>query len=54
MAGVIDELSLVQAPVAADKDDKTIFHDANGGEYQLIKVEQLENKLCCTKLSSYR
>lgn len=42
-AGVIDELSFVQAPVVADKDDKTIFHDANGGEYQLIKAEQLEN-----------
>lgn len=36
-AGVIDELSLVQAPLIADKDDEMIFHDANGGEYQLIR-----------------
>lgn len=36
-AGVIDELSLVQTSVMADKDDEIIFHDANGGEYQLIR-----------------
>lgn len=42
-ADVIDELSLVQAPVLADKDDKTLFHSANGGEYQLMKAEPLEN-----------
>ena len=42
-ADVIDELSLVQAPVLGEKGDKPLFYDEVAGDYQLMKAEVLEN-----------
>lgn len=41
-AGVIDELSLVIAPVTADADDKPLLMDAAVGAYELINVKQYD------------
>ncbi len=38
-ADVIDELSLVIAPVAADKDDKPLFTESKTTDFELIKSE---------------
>lgn len=42
-AGVIDELSLIQAPVFAAKEDKLLFGEAEGGHYQMMSAEELEH-----------
>ena len=44
-ADVIDELSLVQAPVLGEKCDKPLFYDEVAGDYQLIKAEVLESSV---------
>jgi len=41
-ADVIDELSLIQAPVLGEKGDKALFYDEVEGDYQLMKAEVLE------------
>ena len=41
-ADVIDELSLVQAPILGEKGDKPLFYDEVEGDYQLIKAEVLD------------
>lgn len=38
-AGVVDELSLVVAPMVADKDDKPLFMDATVANYTLTSTE---------------
>ena len=38
-ADVIDELSLVVAPVVADKEDKPLFTDSSVAEFELVKAE---------------
>lgn len=40
-ADVIDELSLVVAPVTGEKDDKPLFMDSVISEYELIKAENI-------------
>lgn len=44
-ADVIDELSLVQAPVLGEKCDKPLFYDEVAGDYQLMKAEVLETSV---------
>lgn len=44
-ADVIDELSLVVAPVVADKDSKPLFYDSVIGDYELIKTDTEEGVL---------
>ena len=44
-ADVIDELSLVVAPVVADKGDKPLFTDSIGSGYELIKVESIKGNV---------
>ncbi len=41
-ADMIDELSLVVAPMTADKDDKPLFKDAFMCEFGLTDIEQME------------
>jgi len=41
--GVIDEISLVQAPITAEKDDKPLFYEGNIENYSLETVKQLRN-----------
>ena len=41
-AGVIDELSLVIAPVTADAQDKPLLMDAAAGAYELVDVKQYD------------
>ncbi len=41
-ADVIDELSLVQAPVLGEKEDKSLLHDCETADYQLMNVKELE------------
>lgn len=43
-AGLIDELSLVVAPMVADKDSKPLFDNASMEEYELISAEKLNDK----------
>ncbi len=38
-AGVIDEISLVTAPVVADKNDKPLFYDSQFSAFELVKAE---------------
>ncbi len=38
-ADAIDELSLVVAPVVADKDDKPLFDDGKTSDFELVKAE---------------
>lgn len=40
-ADVIDELSLVVAPVIADKDDKPLFTDSVFSDFELVKAENI-------------
>lgn len=40
-ADAIDELSLVVAPVVADKDDKPLFTDSMVSDFELIKTEAI-------------
>ena len=40
-ADVIDELSLVVAPVTGEKDDKPLFMDSVNSEYELIRAENI-------------
>lgn len=42
-ADVIDELSLVVAPVIADEKDKPLFTDSELADFELAKVSQIEN-----------
>ena len=42
-AGVIDEISLVQVPISAEKDDKPLFYEGNIENYTLENVKQLKN-----------
>ena len=42
-AGVIDEISLVQAPISAEKDDKPLFYEGNIQNYSLETVKSLKN-----------
>ena len=44
-ANVIDELSLVVAPVIADKDDKPLFMDGTAQDFELIKTETKDGVL---------
>ena len=39
-AGVIDELSLMVAPMVADKEDKPLFTDATMEDYHLVEAKQ--------------
>ena len=38
-AGVIDELSLVVAPIVADAEDKPLFMDSTAENYRLVDVQ---------------
>lgn len=40
--GLVDELSLVQTPVIAGADGKTLFYDSVMENYELVKAESLE------------
>ena len=42
-AGVIDEISLVQVPISAEKDDKPLFYEGNIENYTLENVKPLKN-----------
>ena len=42
-AGVIDEISLVQVPISAEKDDKPLFYEGNIKNYSLETVRPLKN-----------
>ena len=42
-AGVIDEISLVQAPISAEKDDKPLFYEGSIKNYSLETVKPLKN-----------
>ena len=42
-AGVIDEISLVQVPISAEKDDKPLFYEGNIENYNLETVRPLKN-----------
>ena len=42
-AGVIDEISLVQVPISAEKDDKPLFYEGNIENYNLETVKPLKN-----------
>ena len=44
-AGVVDELSLVVAPVIADKDAKPLFMDANIANFRLVRAENENGNL---------
>lgn len=44
-ANVIDELSLVVAPVVADKDDKPLFMDSVVSDFELIKAETVNGNV---------
>lgn len=44
-ADAIDELSLVVAPIVADKDDKPLFTDSTASDYKLIKSEAINGNL---------
>ena len=44
-ADVIDELSLVVAPVVAESTDKPLFTDSSIANYELISAEKKENNL---------
>lgn len=44
-ADVIDELSLVVAPVTGEKDDKPLFTDSVLSEYELIRVENIDGNV---------
>ncbi len=41
-ADAIDELSLVQAPMLGEREDKALFDDCETAEYQLMSVKELE------------
>jgi riboflavin biosynthesis pyrimidine reductase len=42
-AGVIDEISLVQVPMSAEKDDKPLFYESNIQNYSLEAFRELKN-----------
>ena len=42
-AGVIDEISLVQVPMSAEKDDKPLFYEGNIQNFSLDTVKELKN-----------
>ena len=42
-AGVIDEISLVQVPLNAEKDDKPLFYEGNIENFNLVKIKPLKN-----------
>ncbi len=44
-ADVIDELSLVVAPIVADKDDKPLFMDSTAQNFELTKSENINGNL---------
>ncbi|MBQ5911012.1 MAG: dihydrofolate reductase family protein [Clostridia bacterium] len=44
-ANAIDELSLVVAPVVADKDDKPLFMNSTVQDFELIKTENKDDVL---------
>jgi riboflavin biosynthesis pyrimidine reductase len=44
-AGVVDELSLVVAPVVAGKDSKPLFMDSDIENFELVKVENENGNL---------
>ena len=44
-ADVIDELSLVVAPVIADKDDKPLFKDSTLSDFELVKAETVNGNV---------
>ena len=41
-ADVIDELSLVVAPIIADRNDKPLFTDSKLADFELAKVSQID------------
>lgn len=47
-ADVIDELSLVVAPLIARSDDKPLFMDSNIADYELKEIKQYENGVVWT------
>ena len=46
-AGVIDEISLVQVPLNAEKDDKPLFYEGNIENFKLETVKPLKNGVYC-------
>ena len=44
-AGVVDELSLVVAPVIAGKDSKPLFMDSDIASFELVKAENENGNL---------
>ena len=46
-ADAIDELSLVIAPVIADKDDKPLFTDSTSTDFECIKTEFINGNTVC-------
>ena len=44
-ADVIDELSLVVAPIVADKDDKPLFMDSTSSSFELTKSQSINGNL---------
>lgn len=44
-AGVIDELSLVVAPMVAGKDSKPLFTDADIADFELVKMDEQDGNL---------
>ena len=46
-AGVIDEISLVQVPLNAEKDDKPLFYEGNIENFKLETVKKLKNGVYC-------
>lgn len=44
-AGVVDELSLVVAPLVADKDSKPLFMNADVANFALVKADNENGNL---------
>ena len=44
-ADVIDELSLVVAPVVADKHDKPLFMDGKLSDFELLSAESIDGNV---------
>ena len=42
-AGVIDELSLVIAPIIADAEDKPLFMESSVSDFKLNEIKKYEN-----------
>ncbi len=44
-ADAIDELSLVVAPVTADKEDKPLFMDGKLSDFELLSAESIDGNV---------